>query len=64
MRKRVVVTGLGCVSPVGNNVKDSWEALLAGRSGAAPIQAFDASHHKKADSHLSHMNTNNKTVLL
>ncbi|MFM8369046.1 MAG: beta-ketoacyl-ACP synthase II [Chloroflexota bacterium] len=46
MRKRVVVTGLGCVSPVGNNVKDSWEALLAGRSGAAPIQAFDASHHK------------------
>lgn len=46
MRKRVVVTGLGCVSPVGNNVKDSWEALLAGRSGAAPIQSFDASHHK------------------
>lgn len=46
MRKRVVVTGLGCVSPVGNNVKDTWEALLAGKSGAAPITAFDASHHK------------------
>ncbi len=46
MRKRVVVTGLGCVSPVGNNVKDTWSALLAGKSGAAPIAAFDASAHK------------------
>lgn len=46
MKKRVVVTGLGCVSPVGNNVKDTWSALLAGKSGAAPITAFDASAHK------------------
>lgn len=46
MRKRVVVTGLGCISPVGNNVKETWSALLAGRSGAAPIKAFDASAHK------------------
>lgn len=46
MRKRVVVTGLGCVSPVGNNVKDTWQALLAGKSGAAPITTFDASAHK------------------
>ncbi len=46
MRKRVVVTGLGCVSPVGNNTKDTWAALLAGKSGAAPIEAFDASKHK------------------
>ena len=46
MRKRVVVTGLGCISPVGNNVKDTWDALLAGKSGAAPITAFDASAHK------------------
>src|SRR3990172_6179928 len=46
MRRRVVVTGLGCVSPVGNNVKDTWRALLAGRSGAAPITTFDASAHK------------------
>jgi len=46
MRKRVVVTGLGCLSPVGNNVKDTWDALLAGKSGAAPITAFDASAHK------------------
>lgn len=46
MRKRVVITGLGCVSPVGNTVKETWDALLAGRSGAAPITAFDASAHK------------------
>ncbi len=46
MRKRVVVTGLGCVSPVGNNVKDTWQALLAGKSGAAAITTFDASAHK------------------
>lgn len=46
MRKRVVITGLGCVSPVGNNVTDTWEALLAGKSGAAPITRFDASRHK------------------
>ena len=46
MRKRVVVTGLGCVSPVGNNVKDTWQALIAGTSGAAPITHFDASRHK------------------
>lgn len=46
MRRRVVVTGLGCISPVGNNVKDTWEALLAGKSGAGYITAFDASAHK------------------
>jgi 3-oxoacyl-[acyl-carrier-protein] synthase II len=46
MKNRVVVTGLGCVSPVGNNVQESWSALLAGKSGAAPITHFDASKHK------------------
>jgi 3-oxoacyl-[acyl-carrier-protein] synthase II len=46
MRKRVVVTGLGCISPVGNNVKETWESLLAGKSGMAPITHFDASAHK------------------
>jgi 3-oxoacyl-[acyl-carrier-protein] synthase II len=46
MRKRVVVTGLGCVSPVGNNVPDTWRALLAGKSGVGPITHFDASAHK------------------
>jgi 3-oxoacyl-[acyl-carrier-protein] synthase II len=46
MTKRVVVTGLGCVSPLGNNVPDTWSALLAGRSGAGPITRFDASRHR------------------
>lgn len=46
MRKRVVVTGMGCISPVGNNVKDTWQALLAGKSGAGPITQFDASNYK------------------
>jgi 3-oxoacyl-[acyl-carrier-protein] synthase II len=42
-RRRVVVTGLGCVSPVGNTVADAWASLLAGRSGIAPITRFDTS---------------------
>jgi 3-oxoacyl-[acyl-carrier-protein] synthase II len=42
-RRRVVVTGLGMVGPLGNSVSDSWDALLAGRSGAGPITRFDAS---------------------
>ena len=42
-RARVVVTGLGAVSPVGIGVAANWEALLAGRSGIGPIAAFDAS---------------------
>lgn len=46
MKKRVVVTGLGCVSPVGNTVDETWRALLAGRSGAADITHFDAGQHK------------------
>jgi 3-oxoacyl-[acyl-carrier-protein] synthase II len=40
-RRRVVVTGLGCVSPVGNNVADSWANVLAGKSGIATITKFD-----------------------
>ena len=46
MRRRVVVTGMGCISPVGSTVRDTWEALLAGKSGSAMITAFDASKHK------------------
>ena len=42
-RRRVVVTGLGCVSPVGNTVADSWTNLLAGRSGIGAVSRFDAS---------------------
>lgn len=46
MRKRVVVTGLGCISPLGNNFQDTWSALIAGKSGAGPITHFDATSHK------------------
>ena len=46
MRKRVVVTGLGCVSPIGNTLSESWNSLLAGKSGAGPVTRFDASAHK------------------
>jgi len=46
MSRRVVVTGMGSISPVGNTVKETWEALLAGKSGAGPITHFDASKHK------------------
>lgn len=42
-RRRVVVTGLGCVSPVGNTVSEAWSNLLAGKSGIDVISKFDAS---------------------
>jgi len=44
--KRVVVTGLGAVTPVGNNPEETWKNLVAGKSGAAPITHFDASLFK------------------
>ena len=44
--KRVVVTGLGALTPIGNTVTEYWEALLAGKSGAAFIKQFDASLFK------------------
>lgn len=46
MGRRVVVTGMGCLSPVGNNVQETWDSLLAGKSGAGEITLFDASQHK------------------
>ena len=42
-RRRVVVTGLGCISPVGNTVTEAWSNLLAGKSGIDVISKFDAS---------------------
>lgn len=44
--KRVVVTGLGALTPIGNTVNEYWDALLAGKSGAAPIKQFDAALFK------------------
>ena len=43
MKRRVVVTGMGAVTPVGNDVATMWRSLIEGRSGAAPITHFDAS---------------------
>ena len=45
MRRRVVVTGLGAVTPVGNDVATTWQGLLAGKSGAADITKFDAAKY-------------------
>lgn len=42
-RRRVVVTGLGCISPVGNTVSEAWSNLIAGKSGIGQITRFDAS---------------------
>lgn len=42
-KRRVVVTGLGLVTPVGNDVKSTWEGLLAGKSGIRPVTSFDIS---------------------
>ncbi len=45
MERRVVVTGMGVVSPIGLNVPELWEGVLASRSGVGPISLFDASRH-------------------
>lgn len=45
MTRRVVVTGLGMVTPVGNTVETAWEAIKNGQSGAGPITRYDASEH-------------------
>ena len=44
--RRVVVTGIGAITPIGNNAKDTWENLKAGKNGIAPITLFDTSNHK------------------
>jgi 3-oxoacyl-[acyl-carrier-protein] synthase II len=45
-QKRVVVTGLGAISPVGNNVESCWKNLLAGKSGIGPVTKFDATGYR------------------
>ena len=45
MKKRVVITGLGAITPVGNTAADFWQALLAGKSGIGPITRFDAAEY-------------------
>lgn len=46
MRKRVVITGLGCISPLGNDVDTMWANLLTGKSGVGPITHYDASGYR------------------
>jgi len=41
--RRVVITGLGAITPIGNSVSEFWNSLIQGKSGAAPITRFDAS---------------------
>jgi 3-oxoacyl-[acyl-carrier-protein] synthase II len=45
LKKRVVITGLGAISPVGNTAAELWQALLAGKSGIGPITRFDAAEY-------------------
>ncbi|MGD9092005.1 MAG: beta-ketoacyl-ACP synthase II [Anaerolineales bacterium] len=46
MRKRVVITGMGCLTPLGNDVTTTWQNILAGKSGAGPITRYDPSDFK------------------
>jgi 3-oxoacyl-[acyl-carrier-protein] synthase II len=46
MNTRIVITGMGCISPLGHDVTSTWEAIVAGKSGAGPITLFDASRHE------------------
>ena len=41
-KRRVVVTGLGCITPVGNSVDELWSSLMSGKSGVSNISVFDA----------------------
>ncbi len=45
-KKRVVITGMGVISPVGNSVEQTWQALLNGKNGAAPITLFDTTDYE------------------
>ena len=44
-RKRVVITGLGAITPIGNTLSEYWDGLLAGKNGIGPITLFDPSRH-------------------
>ncbi len=46
MKRRVVVTGLGALTPLGNSVRESWEGVIAGKSGIGPITKFDSTPFK------------------
>ncbi len=43
-KRRVVITGIGVITPIGNNVQEFWEGLISGRNGAGPITKFDTTN--------------------
>jgi 3-oxoacyl-[acyl-carrier-protein] synthase II len=45
-KRRIVITGLGTINPLGNNINEFWKNCIAGKSGAAPITRFDTSKFK------------------
>jgi 3-oxoacyl-[acyl-carrier-protein] synthase II len=45
VKKRVVITGMGALTPIGNSVQEYWQSLLAGKSGIAKVTAFDPSEY-------------------
>ncbi len=49
MRKRVVITGIGMITPLGNNVQKTWKNLIKGKSGIGPLTRFDLSKYKMSD---------------
>ena len=46
MKRRVVITGMGAVTPIGNDLQQSWQGVRSGRCGIAPITAYDTSGRK------------------
>ena len=48
-RKRVVITGLGAITPIGNTLAEYWDGLVSGRNGIGPITHFDAAKHDCPD---------------
>ena len=47
MKRRVVITGMGAVTPIGNTIEEFWDGIRSGKSGIAPITHFDASEKQK-----------------
>jgi hypothetical protein len=61
--KRVVVTGIGAVSPLGNSFRDSWQAAKAGLSGIGQITKFDTSEMKWKDAGQAGMTCSGRAVM-
>ena len=51
--RRVVVTGMGIISPLGNELETTWQNILAGKSGAKTVSAFDVTNYPVSYTHLT-----------